>query len=1026
MQLSLPQKPMNLVRQVFRPGLFFLFSFFVFCAASYGQTTTWTNGNADFDWSNAANWSNGLPGTGSSVIINGNTGSPLINVSTINLNSLTINSNCVFSSLNGNDVITISGAFALSSGISFQLGNGAGTRFNTFIIASGATASIAGTFTIDAGGLARTFQNNGDVSIPAGGLLTGGAGSTFTLSSSATLRIGSNAGITSFGAIGSVQVLGTRSYSTGANYVYNGAANQAVGSGLPATVASLTIANTGGGGNNTVTLASSINITNSLTVSSGAFALGSNNVNTVGSINMTGTSISGSGTISLNGNITTNASATTSVISAPINLNGATRTLNVGSGGLNPDLSITSVISGANVMNMAGPGVLSLSGASTYSGGTTVSAGTLVLGAANPVGSGSVTVNSGATLDLNGRNLSNNLSINGTGVASGGALKNSGAAAAYSGLLSLAGNASIVANSGAINITNVGNIIGSGNNLTLDGNGGGSIASIIATGAGSVTKSGTGAWTLSGANTFTGGLTLNSGTVNINNANALGNASGTFTINGGSIDNTTGGAITLVNYPQQWNGDFTFNGTRNLNLGNGNVTLGSDRVVSVNSNTLTVGGVVSAAPYSLTKSGAGTLAFAAGDVTVNNLGINAGTLTAPTGNLNIAGNFSNSGTFNNNNGTVNYNGSSPQSIASVTYYNLTCSGAGSKGTGSNITVSNALTNSTVLDMAGNTLSFGSVNNTGGTIRFSGAANGLAIPSGTIEYYGSSQSITSGTYNGLTITQSSGNASLNAATTINGTLTINTGNLVLGANNLILGASASISISAPSATKMIVASGTGEVRKTYTSTGSFTFPIGDATPNYSPVTVNVTSASGFAAAYVGASVVNTKHPNNSSTTNFLKRYWNINQSGITGCVATISANYVPGDINGTETSIKSAQLNGVFNQNTNPWIKFVALGGNTFTTSGATITAGQVSAFTGITGADPTVSISGAAPICSGGAGVTITANPVGDATFVYSWSPATGLSSTTISNPTANPATTTTYTITVKDGNGIAATSNAL
>ena len=35
----------------------------------------------------------------------------------------------------------------------------------------------------------------------------------------------------------------------------------------------------------------------------------------------------------------------------------------------------------------------------------------------------------------------------------------------------------------------------------------------------------------------------------------------------------------------------------------------------------------------------------------------------------------------------------------------------------------------------------------------------------------------------------------------------------------------------------------------------------------------------------------------------------------------------------------------------------------------------------------------------------------------YVWSPATSLSSTTASNPTASPSSTTTYTVTVSDGN---------
>jgi hypothetical protein len=42
----------------------------------------------------------------------------------------------------------------------------------------------------------------------------------------------------------------------------------------------------------------------------------------------------------------------------------------------------------------------------------------------------------------------------------------------------------------------------------------------------------------------------------------------------------------------------------------------------------------------------------------------------------------------------------------------------------------------------------------------------------------------------------------------------------------------------------------------------------------------------------------------------------------------------------------------------------------------------------------------------------------------YSWSPATGLSSTTISNPTASPTVTTIYSVTVADANGCSATDN--
>ena len=46
-----------------------------------------------------------------------------------------------------------------------------------------------------------------------------------------------------------------------------------------------------------------------------------------------------------------------------------------------------------------------------------------------------------------------------------------------------------------------------------------------------------------------------------------------FTISGGTIGNTSGAAITLsTNNAENWNGDFTFAGGNDLNLGAGAVT----------------------------------------------------------------------------------------------------------------------------------------------------------------------------------------------------------------------------------------------------------------------------------------------------------------------------------------------------------------------------------------------------------------------------------------------------------------------
>jgi len=60
-------------------------------------------------------------------------------------------------------------------------------------------------------------------------------------------------------------------------------------------------------------------------------------------------------------------------------------------------------------------------------------------------------------------------------------------------------------------------------------------------------------------------------------------------------------------------------------------------------------------------------------------------------------------------------------------------------------------------------------------------------------------------------------------------------------------------------------------------------------------------------------------------------------------------------------------------------------------------------------------------ICAGGSGMTIGGSPTasgGTPGYTYSWSPAGGLSSTIVANPTANPGATTTYTVTVTDAAG--------
>ena len=249
--------------------------------------------------------------------------------------------------------------------------------------------------------------------------------------------------------------------------------------------------------------------------------------------------------------------------------------------------------------------------------------------------------------------------------------------------------------------------------------------------------------------------------------------------------------------------------------------------------------------------------------------------------------------------------------------------------------------------------------------------------------------------------------------INQTLTLTKGNIILGANNLTFGASAPAVAGAPSAINMIVADGIGEVRKVFTGNGSFNFPIGDTTgtAEYSPVSLNFSSGT-FSNAYAAVRVTDEKHPNNSSATNYLTRYWTVSSSGITAFSCTVIDTFPAIDISGSTASMVTAKWNSSL-----PWVKYGAV-------TASTITATSVASFgdfTGITAAIPTVTIT-ANPgftVCQNST-PTLTANPVGDPTFTYLWS--TGDTTQTI-NPSTAAAGNSSYSVTVTDGNGFSATS---
>ena len=217
--------------------------------------------------------------------------------------------------------------------------------------------------------------------------------------------------------------------------------------------------------------------------------------------------------------------------------------------------------------------------------------------------------------------------------------------------------------------------------------------------------------------------------------------------------------------------------------------------------------------------------------------------------------------------------------------------------------------------------------------------------------------------------------------------------------------------------MIIADGGGQVRKSATTsaTATYTFPVGNGsgTAAYSPVSLAFTG--GTYAGYSSVQVTPSKHPNNANTTNYLKRYWTIGQSGFAGgWDAIVTATYVAGDVVGTQGNILMGQWTGAL-----PWTIFTGSNSGFVLTSPAVITFGD---FTGLNNTTPTVTVSPTSATKCAGSPATLTATGTGNGTLTYSWSPAAGHSATTGASVTATPTVTTTYSVTVTDGNGFTGT----
>ncbi len=471
------------------------------------SVVTWTGLGSDNNWGTAANWSSGAaPVAGDELVFSGTT-------RTSSQNNLTAGTSFKSIEFSANN-FTISGnSVTLTSGIIVD-------------------PSVTGT------------------TVALSGIVLGGAFTVNTMSSSSAAISSAISGSYALAKSGSgtLSLTGTNSYSGGTTI--NAGVLQ-IGAG--STTGSIV-------GNIVDNGSLIVNRTGSLTLSGVISGSGSLTKSGSGTLILTGADSYSGGTTINAGVLQIGAGSTTGSIVGNIVDNGSLIVNRTGS------LTLSGVISGSGSLTKSGSGTLILTGADSYSGGTTINAGVLQIGAGSTTGSivGNITNNGSLIVNRTG-----SLALNGT-ISGGGAftkqgsgnLAINGANAGFNGNKTISGGTVTLGHDWALGY---GNLMMSGATLDLNGHGqnlaglSGDSSSVILSNAGNATLSVWGGGDFNGSiqngyggvvsllfdgagstlflgnyNYFTGGTTVNNGTLQLDSDLALGY--GNLMMNGGTLN----------------------------------------------------------------------------------------------------------------------------------------------------------------------------------------------------------------------------------------------------------------------------------------------------------------------------------------------------------------------------------------------------------------------------------------------------------------------------------------------------------